>query len=154
MFEFLNKMLDEMSINKKRNKLNLHLSDDILKFLLDNKIIATEKLLDFKDKCNICYVDISDKHGFVKIMPSSKCLQILKKYKEYEDEDDEWVDIMKDKFLLFYKYNNRKLEIEQNIQYMRSGRFIKSVLGIDLYDVETFVIRYKYYQENENKLKS
>jgi len=137
MFEFLNEM-----INKKRKvkRTKLHLSENFLKFVLNNRIKASDLLMDFKDECEICYVDISKNNGYVKIMPASKYLHILKKNK---------IDGMENEFLKYYnnKENDIK-ELEQSIQEMRIGRFINNILEIEPYDVETFVIRYKYFQEN------
>jgi len=143
MFEFLNDILKK----KERNKLKLHYSDDMIKFMSDNDILATKMLMNYEGKSNICFVDVSSKYGYVRIMPSSKYIYILDRYKIYEDMDDEWFDNMKDNFPKFYKYNNRKELIEQSIQEMRSGRFVRSVLNLKPYDVETFVIRYKQFQK-------
>ena len=137
MFEFLNEMIKK----KKVRKVKLHLSEDFLKFLLNNRIIASDLMMDFKDDCEICYVGASKNIGYVKIMPTSKYLRILKKNK---------IDGMDNEFLKYYKNEEESVikEVEQSIQEMRIGRFINNILKIDPYDVETFVIRYKYFQEN------
>lgn len=147
MFEFLNELMGK---KKKREKVKLHFSEHMIKFMLENRIPANTMLLDFNEDCDICYVDFSEKSGYVRIMPTSKYLHALNKYMEYEDMGKDWYNNIKNQFPRFYKYNNPLL-VDQSIQEMRAGRFVRSVLNINPYDVETFVIRYKFYQENLKK---
>jgi len=141
MFEFLSEMINKKG---KVRKVKLHLSENFLKFVLNNRIKASDLLMDFKEECEICYVDISKNAGYVKIMTTSKYLHILKKNK---------IDGMENEFLKYYKDKENDIkEVEQSIQEMRIGRFINNIVEIEPYDVETFVIRYKYFQENEVKI--
>lgn len=111
-----------------------------------NTVISNE-LLDLSEDKEICYVDISDKTGFVKILPTSKYFLVLEKYMKWKKLDESWLESMKYDFKSF-DYDEDFNKIEPNFQHMRVGRFINKVFGDSVleYDVETFVLRYKMYQ--------
>jgi len=145
MFEFLNKL------NKNKNNLsNICFSDDFKDFLKSYKLNSTDYLFDYSDITEICYIDISDKDGYLKFIPTSKYFNILKKYKKDFNKSSSWYSDMKNDFMGFYDNYNQKDNINNNIQLIKSGRFINKIMDdITVYDVESFVIRYKYYQKNK-----
>lgn len=136
MLEFLNELF-----KIKNNKIKIHFSEGFVKFLSEYNIVVNNELLEYDEKSDFCFVDITDKNGFVKVMPSVKYLYLLKNYKLD-------VDKYKNNFPLFLKEIKDEELVNRNFQYMRSGRLIKKLLNIDPYDIESFVIRYKYFQDN------
>lgn len=136
MLEFLNELF-----KTKNNKIRIHFSERFIRFLIEYDIVVNNELLEYDKKSDFCFVDITNKNGFVKVMPSVKYLYLLKNYKLD-------VDKYKNNFPLFLKEIKDEELVNRNFQYMRSGRFVKKLLSIDPYDVESFVIRYKYFQDN------
>ena len=145
--------IDEVINIRKRNKIKLHLSDCFKGFLINSNIKSSDILLNFKDDVNICYVDVSDRYGYVKVLPSSKYLYILKKYKNDMKYDDDWYGQMKNRFIDFYKSGYMSEYIDKSIQYMKFGKFIRKVFKFDPLDVESFVIVYKRYQDKNGVIK-
>jgi len=138
--------LDFLIKNKKirRERVKLNLSHEMVKFLNQCNMNISDLLLEYNEIGDICYVDISDKIGYLKIMPTSKYINMLNKYKNDNNMNDEWFDRIKNHFLDFQQLSS----VNKSIQHMKSGRFIRNILNIKPYDVETFTIRYKLYQIN------
>lgn len=136
MFEFL------LEILKNKNKNNIEItktfiSNDFYNFLKENNIILKSYYSE------ICFVDISKKEGYIKILPYSKYLNILKKYN---------IDINKNKnnFIEFYKNKKYRKIINKNINLMRIGKWLNYNIVDNLkpHDIEKLVIKYKDYQES------
>jgi hypothetical protein len=139
MFNFLLELLN----NGEKEKIKLHISDNFSDYLKNNALFI-ENNYDY----NICYIDISDKEGFIKILPTSKYLNILKKYKEKNNLSDSWFDKMKNDFPTFYRiYENTEI-IDKNINNMRIGKWIRKYFKKEPYVVESLVINYKNFQKD------
>jgi len=141
-FNFINRP------TKKIHNTKLHISKDMMRFISSNSdVITPDQVLSVSNSCDICYVDVSDRQGYVKFVPASKYIQILEKYKIDNNKTSTWMNIMKNDFMRFYNEYDKKKEIDKSTQYMRVGRFIKHISDLGPYKVETFTIRYKNYQK-------
>jgi hypothetical protein len=128
---------------RKDNRLNLYFSDNMISFFKKYiNLTKVNELINYTDKKNICYVDISPKNGFVYIYQSSNYLNKLKKFKLNEKD----YNFYKDNVNQFIKDYNYKLD--NKYQLMKFGKLINKLITISPYDVESYTIRYKYYQHD------
>jgi len=142
MFEFINDMI------KKKTKLTtLYFSVDFKNFIEKYKLRSNDILLKTTDKYEICYVDTTDKNGYLSVMPTAKYFNILKKYKKLNNMTNDWYIKMTNNYPLFIEKYKQQHLIDKNMQIIKSGRFINKIItDISPYEVESFTIRYKYYQ--------
>jgi hypothetical protein len=135
-------MFDFILKNKKKdNRLNLFFSENMISFFKKYiNLTKIDKLINYDDKKNICYVDISPKSGYVYIYQSSNYINELKKYKLNEKD----FNLYKDNIIKFMNDYNYKLD--EKYQLMKFGKLINKLIDISPYDVESYSIRYKYYQ--------
>ena len=78
-------MIDLIDIFRKSNSptTKIYYSEKFKKVL--NHIIPYNDI-----RSGFCYVDISDKYGYVKVMPTSKYFYILNKYSKRNKKGVEW----------------------------------------------------------------
>jgi len=139
-------MLFDFIFNKKKdNRVKVYFSNDMLFFFNYYKNLPkTNELLSYEGKKNICFVDFSNKIGYVNVYQSSNYLNELKKY----NLDSEKFEYYKNNINEFIKDYN--FDIKSKYQLMKMGKLINKLIDIDPYFVESYSIRYKYYQIGKN----
>lgn len=139
MFDFLLEILDKNKIKKEVSV--LYISKDFYNFLKDNNIFIKNEF-----NSDICYIEISDKKGYIKFLPTSKYFKILKKYKERNRLDNDWYNKMKNNFSKFYEICDDEYIFNKNINNMRFGKWIRRYFQLEPQEVEKLVNKYKNYQ--------
>jgi hypothetical protein len=135
MFKFINEI-----INKEKETIKINISKNLLVFLQDK--IDMSKI----NECDFCYADITNQKGLIKILPTSKYYQILKKYKKDNNLSDDIIDELKKSFCSFKDESYNDI-LNKNFQYMKIGRFINIIFNnLKPNEIELLVNSYKEYQ--------